>query len=321
MSKFKPLIDAINHAESIAILPHLFPDGDALGTAIALQHGLKKIGKNPVIFSNDPLPSNLSVITETAEIIAYESLSQAAFDLAISVDSGSVDLLKDRAPIFDQARCTALIDHHKTNTQFAMINIVDDTAAAAAEIVYELFQEMNIVVDPPIARAIFTALLTDTGCFRYESTTARTFKTAAALREIPFDYSALIISIFQTVKRSKIDALSKALSHMQMNAGGNIAWTILNQSEMESNGFSGEDTDGIVESLRDIDGIEVAIFARYIGHQRYKFSMRSKQTVDVSAIASSFSGGGHLRAAGFSTDRAVDDVIEQVLLAVEEQCQ
>lgn len=299
---------------SVALIPHQFPDGDCLGSAAALYHVLEAIGKDPVIYHNDPVPSNLSLVMEGVCSRAYDAESDAGLvvDLAIGVDSSSPKLFADRLALFEAARHRMVVDHHMTNEEYAEINYVDKTASATGECIFLIARELGVAIEPVMAQGMYAAIVTDTGSFQYSGTTARTFDIARELIATGFDFERLNVSIFQSVDPANVRALRLGLDRLSYRLDGLMATTWFHESDYAKYDFSSFETDGIVEYIRAIRGVELVVFAREIDGGLYKYSLRSKNYVDVSAIGKSFGGGGHKRASGFKSSRPLEEVFAEI---------
>lgn len=298
--------------ETVAILPHIFADGDAIGSCVAMYHALELLGKKPYLVMAERPAMNLVFLTEGLRICDSQGEDSPRFDLAISLDTGSVGQIRDRKALFLDAPKTVSIDHHKTNEGFADMVYVDVQAAATSEILYDLFRTMGIEITPLIARALYTAISTDTGSFKHSNTTGKSFRIAADLLDTGFDFTDVTNHVYKSVPRRKAELLQIALNNLQILDGG-VAVSNAFERPSEDSG----DYDGIVEYILTLEGVEVAVFARQLSDTELKFSMRSKHDIDVSAIAESLGGGGHVKAAGFVTTMSFEEAVKQIVLAVQ----
>jgi len=300
--------------KNVLILPHNMPDGDTLGSCIGMYHLVKQFGKEGYIVLNDGIPSNLLFLFENvAKCLTTEQVKDITFDACIAVDCGETKLFEDRLALYQSGRFTINIDHHKTNSFYGQFNIIDSEASSTGEIVYMLYEAMACPINPVIAEAIFAAIVTDTGSFRYSNTRPVTFSICRTLQETGFDFNRLNVEIFQNKTYEKLLLLNKVFETLKLKRDGKIAVIKLSQELMVQLNLNEYDTDGIVEFVRDIKGVEVVVFIRYIGDTAHKVSMRSKYDFDVSEIALKFKGGGHKKAAGFKMDQPID-VIESLVV-------
>ena len=287
--------------QNVLILPHNIPDGDTLGSCIGFYGLMAHLGKTPYMVLNDRVPSNLVFLFEDCGIplLTSDAVEAVDFDLAAAIDCGERKLFEDRIALFERAGKTMSIDHHKTNTRFADVNFVDDQAAATGELVYILCTAMGYSMPPAIAEALYTAIVTDTGSFRYSNTHFETFEIAKHLVKTGFDFNRVNVELFQSKSLEKLQLLNHVFGTLKLYGNGRIAVVKLSQELMASLALKEYDTDGIVEFVRDIKGVEIVVFIRYIGEGAHKVSMRSKYAFDISDIAKQFHGGGHKKAAGF----------------------
>ncbi len=292
--------------QKIAIFPQIFADGDAVGSAVAMYHALRELGKKDIdIVMTEPVASNLAFLTEG---LSLSSDLEKEYDLVISVDTSSMDQFRDRMVIFENAGATMSIDHHKTNQGFADFVYVDPTAAAAGEILYYLLLDMGVVISKEIAEALYTAISTDTGSFRHPNATARTFFVVSKLMEAEFDFHKVSTALYKNIPFSRMKFLQMALDNLD------VVFDELSISHIiDISAENSSDYEGITDYLLSFEGIEVAAFCRRLDEKHIKFSLRSKNDVDVSRIASEFGGGGHMRAAGFITEESFDEVKDKII--------
>lgn len=300
--------------KNILILPHNMPDGDTLGSCIGMYHLVKYFGKKGYIVLNDGIPSNLSFLFENeARCLTTNQVEGISFDVCISLDSGETKLFEDRIDLFHSGTHLINIDHHKTNSYYAQLNIIDEDASSTGEIVYMLFEALECPVDAVSAEALYAAIVTDTGSFRYSNTRPETFSICRKLQETGFDFNRLNVEIFQNKSYEKLLLLNKVFETLKLYAYGKCGVIKLSKDLIDSLSLHEYDTDGIVEFVRDIKGVEVVVFIRHIGGIAHKVSMRSKYDFDVSEIALKFKGGGHKKAAGFKMDQPIE-VIESLVV-------
>ncbi len=308
-----------DESESIAVLPHIFPDGDAIGSCAALCLALKQMGKHPELVVAEKVAGNISFMLDGLDVrnMADEpDAEDIGYDLVISLDTSSIEQLRDRRNIFDSAGRTISIDHHGTNVGFADVVYVDVCASATGEIIYDLLIEMGVEITPDMAGCLYTAIISDTGTFKHLNTTAKTFRTAAALRDCGFDFQRINNFVHKNVPMRKARLLQEALSKLEILGSGRIAVSNAIGTDLAED--SG-DFDGISDYILSLEGIEASAFARSLGGDEIKFSLRSKNDVDVSKIAESMGGGGHMRAAGFVTKIPYDEAVAKIIEMAEKQ--
>lgn len=304
--------------ENILILPHNMPDGDTLGSCIGMYWLVKHFNKRGYIVLNDGIPSNLSFLfNEEVRCHTSKEVDGIVFDVCVAVDSGETKLFEDRLPLYDGGGIKVNIDHHKTNSKFGDINIIDVDASSTGEIVCTLFDVLKCPLDARSGEALYAAVVTDTGSFRYSNTRPYTFEISKRLQETGFDFNRLNVEIFQNKSYEKLLLLNRVFDTLKLYGDGKCAVVKLSEQLMNQLGLKEYDTDGIVEFVRDIKGVEVVVFIRFLSGVGHKVSMRSKYEFDVSEIALQFKGGGHKKAAGFKMDAAINEIENQVVAAIE----
>lgn len=299
-------------SESIAIMPHIFPDGDAIGSCAALCHLLTQLGKKPKLVIAEKIAQNIAFMLEGLDVEYYDRESEKSehyYDLVISLDTSSIEQIRDRREIFEEAERTISIDHHQTNNGFADIVYVDVEASATGEIIYELISEMGLKITPEIAGCLYTAIISDTGTFRHPNTTAKTFRIAAELYDAGFDFHRINNFVHKNVPMRKARLLQEALEKLEIFGEKVAVSNAIGTDLAEDSG----DFDGISDYILSLEGVEVAAFARSLNDGEIKFSLRSKNDIDVAKIADSMGGGGHMRAAGFVTTAAYEETAKKIV--------
>lgn len=316
MNRIKEYIDG---SINVLILPHIHPDGDTLGSALALKVALINMGKNAHIVINDEIANNLRFVAcnNIMSTDEYDKLGIET-DLVISVDASDAGRLGNRHEYIVKAKKSINIDHHKTNTEYCDLNLVDENAAATGILIYKLIEFLDVEITKEIAEAIYVAIVTDTGNFKYSNTDADTFLIAANLVNAGIDNTTIINNLYQNRPIKELYLIRDALKNLNLYLDGRVSIIELNLEDFKINNISPTNTDGIIEFARDIDGVEVAVFIKEIDFDKIKVSLRSKNDVDVSAIAQKFNGGGHSKAAGCSFESSIKDVREILLDALKE---
>lgn len=304
--------------DKIIILPHIEADGDALGSSLALGLALSSAGKAVKIILEEDMPSLYSFLPGTDMIIKYDGRDENA-GLAIALDTGDKMRLGRRLAIFEKAEATVNIDHHTTNTRFAEHNLVCTDCAATGEIIFDLLEHLKFEIDKTVAEALYVAVATDTGGFRYSNTTSHTHNIAAKLIDKGLDVSEISKIIFDTESLEKVLLKGEAIRSLQLLDGGKIAVTVLDAAAVGAITKREEDTEGLVNIGRNIAGVEVSVVFKAALSGKIKVNLRSNSYVDVSAIAAHFSGGGHIRAAGCVMEGDMETVKEQVIKKIREQ--
>ncbi|HET7444925.1 MAG TPA: bifunctional oligoribonuclease/PAP phosphatase NrnA [Solirubrobacterales bacterium] len=292
---------------------HEGPDGDALGSLLGMHHLLTQLGKDSIMFlaaKEFPLPIEYRFLP--LEEVFHEPPADMADRTVVFLDCGNID----RMPVdFLTAGDNDVIniDHHHDNTRFGDFNLVNVDASCTAEIVYDLAQLMGATITPEMAAALYVGLITDTGNFMYDNTNAHTHRVAAELIDAGVDVDDTYRRLYEHVPMEKVRLVSRALEGIQRHCGERLAITSITSEDYAATGAGEEMTEGVIDFLRSIEGTKVAAVVRDLGSRgraARKVSLRSSDgEVDVSAIARKSGGGGHKRAAGFSTDLELDDLV------------
>ena len=315
-NSLKEIAKILIESESVLLFPHLNMDGDALGSSAALCAALRKLGKQSYILIEDEIAAFLQFLDK--DYCTYDADIIAEPDVCLCIDCGDTGRFKKREEKYLQGKIKGCIDHHETSKPFADFNYIDPKAAATGEIIYDLIKELPVEFDEELGKAIFAAITTDTGNFQYSNTTKKTHEIAASLYELDTNYNEVSVELYQNNRLEKLLLQTKILETLEVFGSGQAAICGVEFSMLEETGGKMEETEGIVEILRNIAGVEVAIFAKELPENRCKISMRSKKFVNVAEISQSFSGGGHARAAGFTLECSVAEAKEKVKKAIEE---
>lgn len=306
----------LKNSDDICIIAHVSPDGDTLGSSLALYHVLRALNKRVCVACCDSVPRVYSFLPAANEILLPKDVTLPV-KLAVAVDCADIQRMGDSAALFEKAGATVNIDHHSTNGGYAQENCVDGDAAAAGEIIYKLVNLLTDKVDRDTAECLYVALMTDTGNFSYANTMPSTFETAAKLVALGADNARANRLVYRTVPLHKTKLIGRAIDNIALYFGGKVGISTLTQKEMREVGATGEDTEGIIDHVRDIEGVEVAMLIREEGENRFKVSLRSKTYADVSVIAAALGGGGHMRAAGYSICATLEETLKGAVDAAE----
>ncbi len=309
MSTLDNILEEINKAKSIVILTHENPDGDAIGSGLALFNALKAYGKNPDIIIPD-YPRIFEFLPGTDEIKKESEI--AKYDLAISVDCSTIKMLNGFANYFENAKVKISIDHHSTNTMFGDLNYVSPDAPACAQILLIVLEYFGIEITKDIGTCILAGIITDTGGFKYSGVTAETFEFVARLLNKGINVSKIYRKVLQTRTRANFELSRIASNRLEFFEDGKIAFTYITNEEIENAKAESGDHEGIVEIGRDIEGVEVSVFIRQI-ENGCKVSMRSNEYVNVSDVCLLLGGGGHIHAAGCKLQCSIEQAKEKIL--------
>jgi phosphoesterase RecJ-like protein len=307
MDKLEQVLHHITERRHFLVTSHTRPDGDAIGSTLALALILRKMGKSAEIVFGDSVPVIYRPLPH-AETIVHTSRVNGSYDAAIILECDSV--LRTRLQGLEE-HFLINIDHHQTSKPFADVNWIDPSACAVAEMVFRLALAAGVKITPEIATCLYTAVLTDTGAFCYSPTSARTFELAKLLVEHGADPARIAQNVYFSSPTSKMRLLGAALSNLHRE--GIVAWMSVTRQDMHRCGALEEDCEGLVNYALGIAGVEVAVFFRETNDQRVRISMRSKGAVNVAGIAEKFGGGGHECASGFSVPGGLRAAEEKVL--------
>lgn len=306
MSRIEELVEG---AKSIALSGHVRPDGDCVGSVMAVYQYLKKNMPwlEVKVFLETP-PSIFECIQDF-EVIDSDMKDSKIYDVFMALDCND-ERLGEAEPIFQRAKCRINIDHHVSNAGCGDINIVVPSASSTCEVVYDLMDLEKM--DLEIAKALYIGMIHDTGVFKYSNTTPKTFQIAAKLIAYGFDFPKLIDETFYEKTYVQTQIMGKAIIESVRFMDGKCIFSVVNKETMDFYHATPKDLDGIINQLRIVKGVECAIFMYENGNMEYKVSMRSNRYVDVAAVASFFGGGGHIKAAGCTMKGTVHDVIDNL---------
>lgn len=312
----KALSEIINHikeSKNIVILPHIQADGDALGSGLALALALDLLCKNVTVYLEEDIPQIYDYLPgRNLVTILTEEREMTQIDMAIAVDTADFERLGERGALFREANFTVNIDHHQTNTNFADLNQVNPEASAAGEIVYNMIKEMKLDLNSDMRVCLFTAIITDTGGFRYSNTTSATHLIASDLIRNDIDVSSIFSKIYDYTTEEKTRLMGRAINSLEIMENGKIASITVTERMMKETEAAEEESEGIINLGRNIIGVEVAVLFKE-RQGEVKVSFRSNTYVDVSIIASIHSGGGHKRAAGCLIKGQLREIKQMVL--------
>lgn len=307
---------AIRKANSILLACHVRPDADALGSLIGLQLGLKQLGKEVRAVSPDGVPAAYRFLPGWEDV---SNTVKGSFELAIGLDADGSDRLGPAESALLAQPLVIDLDHHTGPDPFGHIQVVDPTAAATGELVYELLRVLGVSITPEIAANLQAALVTDTGSFRFSNVTPNVLRIAADLVEAGGHPGPVYEAVYGTRPYAASRLLGRLLSGLQRSAEGRIVWGALGQSDFRDFGLETSDTEGFVDQIRMVEGNEVALFLREEPNGEIRVSLRSRGDFNVARIAEEFGGGGHVPAAGCTLPGPLQEATRRVIAAAEAQ--
>jgi len=313
---FAEIARAICQHQRIAVLSHVRPDGDALGSQLALALSLQKLGKDVRVWNEEGMLEKYSFVPR-AELVTKPPAEPEDVDLAIALDTAIQNRLGSALTAIRATKLWINIDHHLSNPRYGDLVHIDDSAPATGQILFDLITTQNLPIDRDIAENLYVAISTDTGSFQYPKTTARTLEIAAELVRVGLDVGVISRQLYENFPRRRIELLRELLRTMRFDGNGRVASFKLSLQTANELGVIPEDNEGLIDHLRAIRGVIVAVFFEELPDDKIRVSMRSKdERVDVCAICLKFGGGGHTLAAGARIRGTLSEVEERVLKAV-----
>lgn len=314
------LAEELKKASEVALFSHVSPDGDCIGSMLAVGLALEELGKSVKFYNPDPVPRNLAFLPGASRITAWHE-GIALPQTLLFVDCADLQRASiDATQIPGQATCLNL-DHHVSNENFGHINLVDPEAAASGELAYDLIRELGVPLNEELSENLYTAILTDTGSFQYGNTTARTHRVAAELMTVGIDFIRIHHEIFDQKPLAQVRLLQRALSSLELFAGGQLGMMALSLADYAATGAGDELSEGLVNHVRTIEGVEAAVLLREVEPGKVKVGLRSNLWLDVNQLASQFGGGGHKRAAGCTIQASLEEAKSQIRASMEEALQ
>ena len=314
MNSLKEIAAELRKPGETLLTTHILPDGDSIGSLLGLGLSMREAGFAVTMHSADGVPFRYRFLRGTEHLVAGE-VPDVAFARVVTLDcSDPLRLRPVWAAVKD--RLIINIDHHTTNQRFGTLNFVDPAAAATGEIIFDLLSEMGLPLKAEVAAALYVAISTDTGSFKYENTTPRTYRLAAQLVEAGAKPQELSLPVFDLRTRAATFILRLALESLKFSADGRIAWMVLTEEEMERAGAKDEDLEGIVNFAKNIENVEIGLIFRAQKEGSVKVAFRSRN-IDVSKVAEVFGGGGHPRASGCSLESDLDSAVTLILSALQ----
>ena len=303
-------------AKKVAITGHVNPDGDCIGSVLAIYNYISTVYPEIKLSAYLEEFSDKFMFLKNSENIKQSVEEDEEFDLLICVDSADIQRLGFSEVLLQKSKGSINIDHHVTNTKFTDETCLEADASSTAEVIYTLLNKEKI--DKAVAECLYTGMVHDTGVFRYSCTSPKTMRIAADLMEKGIDYTTIVDESFYEKSYLQNQILGRTLLESILILDGKCIFSYVNRKMMNFYEVTKKDLDGIIEQLRQTRGVEVAIFLYEVETQKYKVSLRSKNKVDVSKIASFFGGGGHVRAAGCTMDGTVHDIVNNISMHIEQ---
>lgn len=307
-------VTALQGAASCVLFLHVNPDGDSVGSSLGLGLALERLGRRVAYAYADFFPSAFRFLEGHERFRPWHEI-EGDFDLAVALDCSSPERVGDAEPLLRRCRGVLNVDHHPSNPGFGDYYWVEPDRSCVGEMVFELVEALGVPLEPAIAYAIYTAIVTDTGSFRYEQTTSLTLRYAAALLDAGVRPERVGLALFENRSPAALRLLRAALASLEFSEDERLAWMTVTQAVMAETGARPEDAEGLIGYARSVAPVELALLFYEEPDGRVRVSFRSKRAVDVSRLAAAFGGGGHVRAAGCTLPGPVEAVRERVLAA------
>ena len=308
------VVDALRGHDRFLVTSHENPDGDALGSLLAMHLALRQLGKDSLMYLGGPAPLPAEYRFLALNGLARELPADHGDRVLVAVDCANEDRIGSDPAVLKRSPLTLDIDHHHDNTRFGDVNLVAARASSTGELLADLFERLGVRVTPEIAEPLYTALVTDTGRFQYANTTPKALRLAADLVEAGADVHKVFQGVYESVQFAKLKLLARALERAQVYEGGRLVISYLRREDFGQVGAAEPYSEGIIDYLRAVEGADMAALIREPprgGSPARRISLRSSlDELDVSAIArASGAGGGHRQAAGFSSDDSIEDIM------------
>ncbi len=318
MDKIEDLFSLIQRHDTFLLVTHINPDGDALGSVLGLGLAILSLGKKVVMFIPQPIPVAYRFLPGS-ELLQSTVEPLEKYEIGIVLDCADIARTGEKAQkVLERAEKLINIDHHISNRSFADLNILDPQAAATGEIICDLLLQAKISVTPQIATNLYTTIITDTGSFQHQNTTAKSLRVAAFLMDCGADGRNIQQHLYQSRSLESLRLLSKGLESLALNRDGTVAWISLSKELLSSIGVTADDSEGMIDYVKSLRDVEVGIMFKEINPCEIKVSFRSKSFLNVDQLAGYFGGGGHKRAAGCTINGEINDVEQLVLRKTEE---
>ena len=312
-AKFEQIGQVLRENRKFAVLSHVRPDGDALGSQLALGLSLTKLGKDVRIWNEEGMLEKYGFLPN-ANLLSKPPTEAEDVDVVVALDTAIQNRLGTTVAAIKSAKIWINIDHHPSNPGYGDIVHIDPHAPATGQILFELMTSQKLPIDPAIAENLYVAISTDTGSFQYPNTTARTFEIAAELVRVGVDVGRVSQLTYENYPRRRVELLRDLLGTMRFDANDRVATFSLSLAVAKKLGVSPEDNEGLIDHLRAIRGVIVAVFFEELTDGKVRVSMRSKsEKVNVCAICEKFGGGGHVLAAGARVKGALAEVEKKIL--------
>lgn len=313
------IIRHLKNSTHVLVASHAKPDGDAIGSLIAMGLSLDALNKKTTLYNESPIPAVYRFLPSVNRIVRH--IDSAGYDIAVMLDCGDLERIGKAVSAVRQIPIIVNIDHHITNTRFGHFQLIDTSACATAEIICRLIKQMGVPIDKAIATSIYTGILTDTGSLRFSNTNRAAFAICHEMVGLGVDPYSIAKHVYGTYSLGRIKLLNLALDSIEISSNGKLSIMTLTQDMFDETSTQPEDVDGLINYAKRIEDVKVAALiqehhngkGKSKDFNKFHVSLRSDGSVDVAEIASSFGGGGHSSTAGFSIESTLSDIKSQIL--------
>jgi len=316
MSNFDEITKVLQENNNFLITSHINLDGDGIGSELALYFILKKLNKNPIILNQDRLSKIYDFLPGSDKVNYLEDncINPKSIDVGIVLDCSNIERIGKTYEIFKNIKTIINIDHHKSNENFGNLNYVDYSASSVGEIIYELIKSIDTdLLDEKISTCLFTAIITDTGSFRYSNVSSKTFGIASHLTYNGIKPHLIANNIYNRNTYPGLKLLGEALLTLEINETSHVSWLTITRKMLNDTKANDEDIEGIIDIATTLNNVEISILFRETKDNKIKVSFRSKGNFNVNKFAGKFKGGGHPNAAGCLCSGKLDEIKEKIL--------
>lgn len=318
VEKFKTVLD---EARSFLIVTHLQPDGDAIGSLLGLGLVLERLGKKvQMTWGEEDLivPPQYAFLPSSKRFVSPKKVLKEV-DCFVALDCASMDRLGLIEPLAKKTGCLVNIDHHPENSCFGQVNLGNETYSSTAEVLYDLFGELHVSIEPDVALCLYVGIVTDTGRFQYSNTNERVFKIAAELVKYGVNPNRVFQNVYENASFSTIKLLGLVLSRSRLIKDKEVVYAVLTDEDIKRTGAELAESENFIDYLRAVKNARLAILFKPVKNRELRVSLRSKNNLDVGAIARMFDGGGHVNAAGFTSPYDLEETLQKIIDLMEKQ--
>ena len=321
MEDYQAILDVFDQHHCFALSVHINPDGDAFGSQLALYSFLLDLGKQVRVFNTDAVPDNYHFLPFSEVIQGPDNVQSYSPEILVILDAGTRRRIGDRlCQTLIPTKAIVNIDHHDTGDRFGDYNLVETTASSTSEIIYRLIKHSRVPIGKDRALCLYTGIMFDTGCFRYNNSAPVAHRIAAELIEQgDFPVDEVYRQVYESVPLGKMRLLAEVLQTLSLTPDGKIGWLCATQEMFWKTGTTPDDVEGFVNHIRAIDTVEVSIFVSELEDGKSKASLRSEVDVDVGKVAAEFDGGGHQRASGCVINAPHQLAVKQLVANAQER--